>query len=189
MHGMKRTNDLQGLRLRSLVIAVASSYAGVMRYSDSGGLTPVERARRERVRLEAAELIEAGASDREVAVRFRVSRMSANRWRRALAAGGRAALATKGAGGAKCKLTPAQLRELEAALDAGPAVWAGMRTSAGRWPGSPIWWPAGSGFSTCRPGSTCSCTGSGGACRSRPGGRPSGTRRRSQPGVRRRGPS
>jgi transposase len=29
----------------------------------------------------------------------------------------------QGAGGAKCKLTPAQLRELEAALDAGPAVW------------------------------------------------------------------
>ena len=49
--------------------------------------------------------------------------MSANRWRRALAAGGREALATKGAGGAKCKLTPAQLRELETALDAGPAVW------------------------------------------------------------------
>jgi putative transposase len=100
-----------------------SAYAGVMRYADSGGLTAAERARRERVRLEAAELIEAGASDREVARRFRVSRMSANRWRRALAAGGREALATKGAGGAKCKLTPAQLAELEAALDAGPAVW------------------------------------------------------------------
>jgi transposase len=40
-----------------------------------------------------------------------------------LAAGGRAALASKGAGGARCKLTPAQLRELEAVLDAGPAVW------------------------------------------------------------------
>ncbi len=94
-----------------------------MRYPDSRGLTAAERARRERVRVEAAELIEAGASDREVAARFRVSRMSANRWRRALAAGGREALATKGAGGAKCKLTPAQLRGLEAALDAGPAVW------------------------------------------------------------------
>ena len=94
-----------------------------MRYPDSGGLTAAERARRERVRLEAAELIEAGASDREVAQRFRVSRMSANRWRRALASGGREALATKGAGGAKCKLTAAQLRELETALDAGPALW------------------------------------------------------------------
>jgi hypothetical protein len=51
----------------------------VMRYPDSGGLTTAERARRERVRLEAAELIEAGVGDREVAARFRVSWMSANR--------------------------------------------------------------------------------------------------------------
>jgi len=97
-------------------------YAGVMRYPDGGGLTAAERARRERVRLAAAELIEAGASDREVATRFRVSRMSANRWRRALAAGGRAALASKGAGGARCRLTRAQLDELESVLDAGPAA-------------------------------------------------------------------
>ena len=79
--------------------------------------------RHERVRLAAAELIEEGASDRQIAKRFRVSRMSANRWRRALAAGGKQALASKGAGGARCKLTPAQLGELEAALDAGPAAW------------------------------------------------------------------
>src|SRR5258706_10286762 len=94
-----------------------------MRYPDGGGLTAEQRARREQVRVAAAELIEAGASDREVARRFRVSRMSANRWRRALAAGGRAALASRGAGGAKCKLTAAQLRELETVLDAGPAPW------------------------------------------------------------------
>jgi len=92
-----------------------------MRYPDGGGLDADERARREQVRLAAAELIGAGASDREVARRFRVSRMSVNRWRRSLAAGGRAALASKGAGGARCKLTPAQLGELEAVLDAGPA--------------------------------------------------------------------
>ena len=94
-----------------------------MRYPDGGGLTAEERARRERVRLAAAELIEAGASDREVARRFRVTRMSANRWRRALATGGRRALASRGPGGALCKLTPAQLRELQAVLDAGPAAW------------------------------------------------------------------
>ena len=87
----------------------AVRYAGVMRYPDGGGLDAAERARRERVRLAAAEMIEAGASDREVARRFRVSRMSANRWRRALATGGRPALASKGAGGAPCKLAPAQL--------------------------------------------------------------------------------
>ena len=94
----------------------------VMRYPDGGGLTAEDRARREQVRLTAADLIEAGASDQEIARRFRVSRMSANRWRRALAAGGRAALESRGAGGARCKLTAAQLRELEAVLDAGPAV-------------------------------------------------------------------
>jgi transposase len=93
-----------------------------MRYADGGGLDAAERGRREQVRLAAAELIEAGASDREVARRFRVSRMSANRWRRALAVGGRAALASRGAGGARCRLSPAQLRELEAVLEAGPAA-------------------------------------------------------------------
>ena len=103
--------------------AAASCYAGVMRYPDGGGLTAAERARREQVRLSAAELIEAGASDREVARRFRVSRMSANRWRRALAAGGRAALASKGPGGGPAKLSPAQVRELETVLEAGPAAW------------------------------------------------------------------
>ncbi len=94
-----------------------------MRYPDGGGLDAAERARREMVRLSAAELIEAGASDRKVARRFRVSRMSANRWRRTLAAGGRAALASRGAGGAKCKVTGPQLRELAALLNAGPAAW------------------------------------------------------------------
>jgi putative transposase len=94
-----------------------------MRYPDGGALTAAERARRERVRLAAAELIEAGTSDREVARRFRVSPMSANRWWRALAAGGKQALASKGAGGARCKLTPAQLREMEVVMDAGPAAW------------------------------------------------------------------
>ena len=93
-----------------------------MRYPDGGGLDAAERARRERVRLAAAEMIEAGAGDREVAKRFRVSRMSVNRWRRALAAGGREALASKGAGGAKCKLTAAQVAELEEVLDAGPGA-------------------------------------------------------------------
>jgi transposase len=93
-----------------------------MRYPDGGGLTEAEQARREKVRLEAADMIEAGAKDPEVARRFRVSRMSANRWRRALSAGGREALASKGAGGAKCKLTPAKVTELEAVLDEGPAA-------------------------------------------------------------------
>nr|WP_234346165.1 winged helix-turn-helix domain-containing protein [Streptomyces sp. NRRL F-5755] len=93
-----------------------------MRYPDGGGLTTEERARRERVRLAAAEMMEAGASDREVAWRFRVTRMPANRWRRALAAGGRAALASKGPGGARSKLSARQLAELQRLLEAGPAA-------------------------------------------------------------------
>src|SRR3954468_18294957 len=94
-----------------------------MRYPQGGGLTAAERARRERVRLAAAEWMEEGAGDQEVATRFRVTRMSANRWRRALAAGGRPALASKGAGGARCRLSPTQIAELETLLDAGPAAW------------------------------------------------------------------
>src|ERR1700746_288355 len=93
-----------------------------MRYPDGGGLDAAERARREKVRLEAEGLIEGGAGDREVAEPVRVSRMSVNRWRRALAAGGREALASKGAGGAKCKLTAVQVAELEAVLEEGPAA-------------------------------------------------------------------
>src|SRR2546429_4800106 len=96
-----------------------------MRYPEGGGLPAAEGARREQVRLAAAELIEAGAGDREVARRFRVTRMSANRWRRALAAGGRAALLSKGPGGGPAKLSPAQVRELEAVLAAGPGPGGG----------------------------------------------------------------
>jgi hypothetical protein len=59
-------------------------------------LTAGQQVRREKARLEAAGLIEAGASDHEIAMQFRVSRMSANRWWRASAAGGRAALASRG---------------------------------------------------------------------------------------------
>jgi hypothetical protein len=53
-----------------------------------------------------------GASDREVAARSRVTPMSANRWRRALAEGGRPALASTGAGRVRCQLSPAQMHEL-----------------------------------------------------------------------------
>ncbi|MFF1568784.1 helix-turn-helix domain-containing protein [Streptomyces sp. NPDC058293] len=84
-----------------------------MRYPDGGGLTAQERVRREQVRLAAADPIEAGASDREVARQFRVTRMSANRWRRALVTGGRQALVSKGPGGAvDCRPGPRLLHLL-----------------------------------------------------------------------------
>jgi transposase len=49
--------------------------------------------------------------------------MSVNRWRHALAVGGGPALASKGAGGARWRLSPAQLDELQVLLDGGPAGW------------------------------------------------------------------
>ena len=61
-------------------------FADGVRRPNGGGLTAEECARRARVRLAAAEWIEAEAGDREGAIRFRVkTRMSANWWRRALA--------------------------------------------------------------------------------------------------------
>jgi putative transposase len=44
-------------------------------------------------------------------------------WRRRWRAGGEAALASRGPGGAVCRLGGAQLERLRAALEAGPAVW------------------------------------------------------------------
>ena len=94
--------------------------------------------RRKQVRLAAAELIEDGASDREVARHFRVSRMSASRWRRALAAGGRAATAARrAAGGRMGQLKHPRQRRHDRA-DHGPGLADGssschpMRTSSTR---------------------------------------------------------
>ncbi|MCX4826873.1 winged helix-turn-helix domain-containing protein [Streptomyces sp. NBC_01142] len=93
-----------------------------MRYPDGGGLTAVERAQRERVRFEAADMFAAGATNAEVARWLRVSRMSANRWRCAFDEGGKEALVSKGPGGARCKLDREQLKVLAARLEAGPVV-------------------------------------------------------------------
>jgi putative transposase len=139
------------------------------------------------VRLAAAEMIEAGASDREVAKRFRVSRMPANRWRRALAGGGRAALASTGAGGARCKLTPAELGELEAVLDTGPAAcgYADQRWTLARI-AEQVWRRSGVEHTLAGMDVLLHRFG---ACRYRPAGRPNGTRRRLPGGGRRPGPS
>ena len=48
-----------------------------MRYPDGGGLTAAGRARREQVRLQAAELFAQGVSAAEVAARLRVSQTAA----------------------------------------------------------------------------------------------------------------
>jgi len=93
-----------------------------MRYPEGGGLTAKERAQREQVRFAAAEMFVQGVPDVEVARRFHVTRMSANRWHRAFDEGGLDALTSKGPGGALCQLNDVQLAILQAELDAGPAA-------------------------------------------------------------------
>jgi transposase len=106
-------------------------YADVMRYADGGGLTTTRgRAARERVRLQVAEMFEKQLHTGDVAARLRVRTKSVCAWRRAWTAGGRAGLASRGPGGAVCKLDDAQLDRLTDELDRGPAVqqwadWAG----------------------------------------------------------------
>jgi transposase len=97
-----------------------------MRYSDGGGLTAAGRARREKVRLSAAAMFEQDMEPAQVARLLRVSTKSVYQWRRRWRAGGTAALASKGAGGAVCRLSSARLARLGAELDQGPAVhgWA-----------------------------------------------------------------
>jgi transposase len=94
-----------------------------MRYPDGGGLTAEERTRREKVRLQAAQMFEQGITPVQVARLLRVSTKSAYQWRRSWREGGDAALASKGPGGNACKLDEAQLARLRAALDLGPAAY------------------------------------------------------------------
>lgn len=72
--------------------------------------------------MAAAEFIAAGESDEQVAQRFRVTKMSVNRWRHALEDGGTGALVSKGAAGARPLLSTDQQRELMALIEAGPAA-------------------------------------------------------------------
>ncbi len=69
-----------------------------MRYPEGGGLTVEERAKREQLRFEAAELFAQGVSALEVARRFGVTRMSAHRWYRTWQTGGIEALGLQGSG-------------------------------------------------------------------------------------------
>jgi transposase len=59
----------------------------------------------------------------QVARELRVSTKSVYQWRRCWRSGGEAALASRGPGGAVCRLSPAQLAKLRAALDGGSAAW------------------------------------------------------------------
>jgi putative transposase len=101
-------------------------YAWFVRYADGGGLTAEGRARRESVRLQAAEMFAQDADPVQIARSLRVSTKSVYQWRRAWRAGGQESLASRGPGGSPCRLDEAQLAELRAALEAGPAAhgWA-----------------------------------------------------------------
>ena len=87
------------------------------------------------MRLRAAQMYEQDVSAAQVAHQLRVSTKSAYQWRRRWRAGGEAALASKGAGGAVCRLSAGQVARLRAALEGGPAAWGWVRISGGRWPG------------------------------------------------------
>ena len=58
---------------------------GAVRYAQGGGLTDAERARRERIRLEAGERFEGREKGREIAAALRVSERSVERWQQSLA--------------------------------------------------------------------------------------------------------
>jgi transposase len=105
-----------------------------MRYPDGGGLSPRGRVQRERVRLEAAHLYEQGVQPAQVARQLRVSTKSAYQWRRRWRAGGDSALASKGPGGATCRLSEVQLQRLRSELARGPAAhgWADQRWTLAR---------------------------------------------------------
>lgn len=92
-----------------------------MRYADGGGLSAEGRATREAVRMRAVEWFAQQVPVAEIASRLRVSINSVYVWRRRWKAGGRAALASTGAGGSPCRLDQSRLDRLVSAVEQGPA--------------------------------------------------------------------
>jgi putative transposase len=92
-----------------------------MRYGDGGGVNQAGRARREQIRHRAAAMFAEGMPAPEVAAVLEVSTKAAYEWRRAWAAGGAQALASKGPPGPQPTLSQAQVDQLERRLEQGPA--------------------------------------------------------------------
>ncbi|MEU3733890.1 helix-turn-helix domain-containing protein [Streptomyces sp. NPDC033538] len=100
-------------------------------------MTAAGRRRRESVRMQAAELFEQRIKPPEVARRLRVSLKSAYQWHQLWRDGGREALASRGPGGSRCRLSPRCLEKLAGYLEQGPAahgwvedqVWAAARVA------------------------------------------------------------
>jgi putative transposase len=93
-----------------------------MRYADGGGLSERGRAKREAVRLQAAEWFAQDVPVGEIACRLRVSSNAVYVWRRRWPAGGTAALASNGPGGSSCRLDEQRQARLAQALEQGPAA-------------------------------------------------------------------
>lgn len=90
-----------------------------MRYAQRGGYTPAEQARREQVRLEAAELFKRGESTGVVAAGLRVTPGTVLQWRRRWREGGVEALRSRGPVSVE-RLSGEQWQRLEVALRQGP---------------------------------------------------------------------
>jgi putative transposase len=135
------------------------------------------------MRLVAAAMFEQDIKPVQVAHELRVSTKSAYQWRRRWRAGGTVALASKGPGGAVCRLGPAQLSRLCGALDQGPAAWGWAEDQ--RWTLERVTTLIGRLFhvryTRCAVPRIC-CTGSGTPRRSQCTGPPNATSRRSRPG-------
>ncbi|WP_156960670.1 winged helix-turn-helix domain-containing protein [Amycolatopsis taiwanensis] len=97
-------------------------YVVWVRYPDGGGLTAEGRARREAVRLQAAEMLAQKVPVPEIARRLRVSQNAVYVWRRRWLAEGEAGLASKGPSGTGCRLSDAQLDRLAVMMEEGPAA-------------------------------------------------------------------
>lgn len=82
----------------------------------------MERARRERVRFQAAEMFAAGMKPPQVARALRVSRKSAYAWHADWRAGGIDALRSKGPSGVDSRMKPSWRAWLARALEQGPAA-------------------------------------------------------------------
>ncbi|WP_272932984.1 helix-turn-helix domain-containing protein [Streptomyces sp. M2CJ-2] len=94
-------------------------------------MTAQERARREALRMRAAELFAAGASAPEVAGPLQVTPKSAYQWRRAWAAGGPAAPASRGPVGGTANSTRRCAGSWPRCWSRGRSRTAGTRTSGG----------------------------------------------------------
>lgn len=84
--------------------------------------TTRDHSQLEKRRKQAAGFFAKGNSAPEVARRLGVARQVAYRWKEAWERGGKAALASKGPAGRKCKLTSGQTQLITKALLAGPVV-------------------------------------------------------------------